>query len=208
VKRRDTNLLSSQDYKECLYEIKHDGVGWIGDRRFHSELELIESLPMTDQPIFSQSLVQLYSDFAYQNFATEEIIERAKSNVYGKFTTPGSYTPSKEFSSDDLIDLENEIIKKMWDTRLLEVNAGRNPKTDEFERDLDEDHQAEVKAAISGSASLGSVIGRFNKNETGYRKLNSFEVGTPTRFVHGASDPGSTGRIDYDESRDDMEPET
>jgi hypothetical protein len=141
--------------------------------------------------MFSDDQIRFYRDHISGNYMKTEMQDRIHS---------GRYRPL--FIDDDtLLEIENAIIRRAWDLRLLAVKPGA--RVADFDQEIEAGHDAEAKSEKAGDTTVksgyGSTEGKMWKPKPSY----TFDRG-PIHTKHfgvGDSDDegGATTQDSYDE---------
>ena len=135
-------------------------------------------LPTRQAPCLSDKEIAFYKDYAARNLSAEEM-----------------KTKHGEVSEDQIMGLENRIIKRAFFVRILNPSLGIRPAS--FERDLHEGWGLELRAIGAGVSYVGSVHNSGEYSADGrQRGLRNFKTGAGARGGPRAAESSGEGTVD------------
>jgi hypothetical protein len=158
--------------------------------------ELVNSLPRKTVPRFSAEEIRFCKNYAPRKYNPQQMQDRIFDGVY------------KPLRIDDFTirEIQNGIIRRAWDLRLLNFKT-RGGIAHDFDRELEADHDAEIK---SGNFGDTTVTGGFRSTPGKMfqaKPMNSFERGPiHTHRADGAVDESEDGDSVSDDYEEDLAP--
>jgi hypothetical protein len=161
-------------------------------KRFPKTLADLETLlPPKFETMFSDEQIRFYRDHISGNYTKTEMQDRIRSGLYRPL-----------FIDDDtLLELENAIIRRAWDLRLLAPKPCT--RVADFDQEIEAGHDAEAKSEKAGDTTVKSGYGSTPGKMWKPKPSNTFDRG-PIHTKHfgvGGSDDagGATAQDSYDE---------